>query len=333
MRRDDFVDYLTSYAKSFDAPVLEGVEVDSIQTGQVRRFVLKTSAGIMSAQEVVLASGGYQKPHLPSGVAQMRDSVYVIDVDHYTNPSNLPRGKVLVLGSGQSGCQVAEDLVMAGREVCLACGRAPWLPRRLGGRDIIAWLVETSFVETTLADLPNPEARLIANPQFSGRDGGHDLNYRTLQGSGVRLLGHFSGSKNGRAQFASDLTQSVAFGDSRYHDACDLIMKACASRSVKSPEMPTPPSFSPENLPDHIELNELGAVVVTSGFRPDYGSFVKLPSAFDSQGFPLQQDGSSTVVPGLHFMGVHFQRKRLSATLFGVGEDAKVLAENLVGHN
>jgi putative flavoprotein involved in K+ transport len=277
-----------------------------------------------------MASGGYQKPYLPAGAEELRKSMLLIDIEQYTNPKALPDGKVLILGSGQSGCQIAEDLFLAGREVYVACGRAPWLPRRLGGRDVMSWLVETSFVNLTLADLPTPAARLIANPQLSGRDGGHDLNYRTLQAAGVKLLGHYIGVKDGIAYFAPDLAESVAFGDARYHDACEMIRKSVASKGSQIPEMRSPPRFS-ANPRESIDLEGFGAAIVTSGFRPDYRSIVRFPDAFDHMGFPIQQDGSSTAVPGLHFVGVHFQRRRMSATLFGVGEDAKVLAESMVG--
>ena len=119
---------------------------------------------------------------------------------------------------------------------------------------------------------------------------------------------------------------AAAFGDSRYADICGLIRKACAARGVTPPEMPPPAPFAADPV-DRLTLDGLGAVVFTSGFRPDYGRWVRLPSAFDGMGFPIQRDGSSTVIPGLHFMGVHFQRKRKSATFLGVAEDAAVLAE------
>jgi putative flavoprotein involved in K+ transport len=93
--------------------------------------------------------------------------------------------------------------------------------------------------------------------------------------------------------------------------------------------MSPPPPFA-ASPPERLELGGLGAVVFTSGYRPDYVSWVSLPNAFDDLGFPIQQDGSSTTVPGLHFMGVHFQRKRKSATLLGVADDAVVLAETIV---
>jgi putative flavoprotein involved in K+ transport len=256
-------------------------------------------------------------------------SIAVIDAEHYTNPEAVPRGKVLVIGSGQTGCQIAEELRRASRDVYLACGRAPWLPRRVGDRDTMAWLVDTPFMNMTLADLPSPRARLNANPQFSGRDGGHDLNYRTLQAMGIILLGRLLGAKEGRALFATDLAESVAFGDAKYKDHCEIIRKSAAAQGLPAPEMPAPPPFT-ANPPSSLPLGDFGAAIITSGFRPDYKSWVKFPEAFDDMGYPIQRDGTSTVVAGLHFMGVPFQRKRASATLLGVGEDAQVLGKTMV---
>jgi putative flavoprotein involved in K+ transport len=328
MPKSDIVRHLVGYAESFHAPVHEGVTVTSLEPGDHDAFLLRTSAGDMCAKEVVLASGGYQKPHRPLAAAQLPASVHAIDAEAYTNPGALPPGKVLVVGSGQTGCQLAEEIFEAGREVSLACGRAPWVPRRLEDRDTIAWLNETPFFDVTLADLPSPKSRLLANPQTSGRRGGHELHYRTLQAQGVQLLGHLDGVEEGRAHFARDLAESVAFGDARYGEVCEAIRKSCAARATRPPEMAPPPSFNP-NAPETVDLSGFGAVIFTSGFRPDYASWVRFRDAFDDMGFPIQQDGSSTVVRGLHFMGVHFQRKRKSATLLGVAEDATLLAETI----
>jgi putative flavoprotein involved in K+ transport len=329
MPKSDIVRHLVGYAESFHAPVHEGVTVTSLEPGDHDAFLLRTSAGDMCAKEVVLASGGYQKPHRPLAAAQLPASVHAIDAEAYTNPGALPPGKVLVVGSGQTGCQLAEEIFEAGREVSLACGRAPWVPRRLEDRDTIAWLNETPFFDVTLADLPSPKSRLLANPQTSGRRGGHELHYRTLQAQGVQLLGHLDGVEEGRAHFARDLAESVAFGDARYGEVCEAIRKSCAARATRPPEMAPPPSFNP-NAPETVDLSGFGAVIFTSGFRPDYASWVRFRDAFDDMGFPIQQDGSSTVVRGLHFMGVHFQRKRKSATFLGVAEDATVLAQTLL---
>jgi len=329
MPRDDIVSHLVGYAQSFRAPIREGVAVFELGSSGKDRFLLRTSAGDIRAKQVVLASGGYQKPHRPPAARELPAALYVIDAEDYTNPAALPAGPVLVVGSGQTGCQLAEELIESGRDVHVACGRAPWIPRRLDGRDTVAWITETPFMDVTLGDLPSPLARLGANPQASGRGGGHDLHYRTLQRSGVNLLGHFVGVEDGTAHFASDLAESVAFGDDRYTDICGLIAKTCEARGVPVPEMPPPPAFA-ASTSHALGLGDLGAVIFTSGYRPDYASWVLLPRAFDDLGFPIQKDGSSTIVAGLHFMGVHFQRKRKSATLLGVAEDAEVLAERIV---
>jgi putative flavoprotein involved in K+ transport len=328
MPKNEIVDHLVAYAESFRAPVREGVTLTSLEPGDNGTFVLRTSSDEIRAKRVVLASGGYQKAHRPAAAAQLPPSVHVIDAEDYTNPTALPPGNVLVVGSGQTGCQLAEEIFEAGRPVSLACGRAPWIPRRFDDRDTIAWINDTPYFDTSLSDLPSPAARLLANPQMSGRGGGHDLNFRTLQAQGVQLLGHFVGVSGSRAHFARDLAESVAFGDIRFAQICELIRKTCAAASVGAPQMVPPPPFVAD-APESLALSDIGTVIFTSGFRPDYKSWVRFPEAFDDDGFPIQQDGSSTTVPGLHFMGVHFQRKRKSATFLGVAEDATVLAKTL----
>jgi putative flavoprotein involved in K+ transport len=329
MPRDGIVSHLEDYAGSFHAPVRRGVDIHALVPGLDGDFLLRTTSGDVRARQVVVASGAYQRPHRPPGADLLPGSIHVIDAEEYTNPGALPPGGVLVVGSGQTGCQVAEELVEANRHVYLACGRAPWLPRRIDGRDMVAWIVETPFLEARLADLPSPAARLVANLQTTGHDGGHDLHYRTLQAKGVTLVGRFAGVEDGAVHFGPDLADSVAFGDARHADACELIRKSCAERGIAAPEIPPPPPFVADP-PDRLSLGEIGTVIFTSGFRPDFARWVAFPGAFDPMGFPIQVDGSSTVVPGLHFMGVHFQRKRKSATFLGVAEDAGVLAAHLV---
>ena len=135
---------------------------------------------------------------------------------------------MLIVGNGQTGCQLAEELHLAGRDVFLSCGRAPWVPRRLDGTDIITWLAKTTFLDQTVAELPSPAARLTANLQTSGAGGGHDLHFRTLQALDVNLLGHLARVDDSRAWFADDLGASVAFGDARWADLRQLLRTAAA---------------------------------------------------------------------------------------------------------
>lgn len=325
--RDDIVAHLEAYAASFAAPVESGVTVHALRLDSDGRFLLTTTRGEMTAESVVVCTGAYQRPHRPAGATTLPASLPQIDAEEYRNPSTLPPGRVLVVGSGQTGCQLAEELYEAGREVFLACGRAPWGLRRIEGRDILQWVVETAFLEARVEDLPTPAARLVANIQASGHDGGHDLHYRTLQAMGVTLLGHFQGAADGTAHFAPDLAESVAFGDARYTDFRELVRKSCAARGARAPEMPDPPHFD-ATAPERLDLSGFGVVVFTSGFRPDYARWIHL-DAFDDMGFPLHRDCASSVAPGLFFCGVHFLRKRKSSLLIGVGEDAAIVADGI----
>jgi pyridine nucleotide-disulfide oxidoreductase len=325
--RDQIVQYLQRYASSFGAPVRERVGVDSLEPGPSGRFLLRTSAGELQAESVVVCTGAFQRPHRPEAAAGFPPDVPVINAEDYRNPVALPPGKVLVVGSGQTGCQLSEELHEAGREVFLACGRAPWLPRRPGGRDIVTWLKDTTFFDVPLSALPSPAARLGANLLVTGQRGGHDLHYRTLQAMGVQLLGRLTGVEAHRASFAADLADSVAFGDARYADIRKLLTEQLASRGITAPELPDPPPFRADP-PLELDLNGFGVVIFTSGFRPDYARWVRFPG-FDAMGFPLTDDGTSTGVPGLFFCGVHFLRKRKSSVLFGVGEDAAIVARSI----
>jgi putative flavoprotein involved in K+ transport len=331
MPRDDIVRHLERYAASFAAPLCEGVDVTSLDAAPGGGFTLTTTDGPLHADRVVLATGAYQRPHRPPGAATLPASVLQIDAEEYRNEGALPPGKVLVVGSGQTGCQLAEELLEAGREVFLACGRAPWCSRRIGDRDVVYWAVETGMFDETLGDLRSPSARLVANIQATGHGGGHDLHYRVLQELGVTLVGHFLGAADGRAHFASDLAESVAFGDARYNETREKVAELCAQRAMPVPEMPDPPPFD-ARAPNAVDLAGFGAVIFTSGFRPDYTSWVHL-DAFDEMGFPIHKEGASAVVRGLYFCGVHFLRKRKSSLLIGVGEDAVFVADAIAARD
>lgn len=325
MPRDAIVGYLERYARSFAAPIREGVEVRSLRRDEPG-FVLATSAGELRAETVVVTSGTYAMPFRPPASASLPARVQAIDVTDYRSPSGVAAGAVLVIGGGQSGCQIAEELCAAGRDVFLSAGRVPWVPRRIGGRDVVHWHEDTGYFDQSRASLSTPEARLVGNQQLAGGAGGHDLNYRVLRALGVELVGHLAEVSDGRVRFRSDLGESVAFGDARYNELRERVRAFCERRGVESPEMPDPEPFETDAR-DSLPLNALGAIVFASGFRPGYASWVHVPGAFDASGFPLEDEGASRVAPGLYFCGTHFMRKRKSSLLIGVGEDAAIVAD------
>lgn len=327
MPRDEIVAYLERYRDAFDLPVREGVAAVAIESRE-SGFRVRTTDGDLQARALVIANGAFQRPHRPLGADALPPGLLQIDVDDYRNADALPAGRVLVVGSGQSGCQIAEELAEAGRDVLLSCGRAAWVPRRIGGRDIFHWLVDTGFMGAPVESLPGPEARLLAMPTATGHGGGHDLDLRVLRAKGVMLAGRFAGASDGEVRFADDLAQSVAWGDARNRDLMALVLRHAAANGLATDGIRDPEPFD-ATAPDRVSLDGFGAVLFAGGFRPDYRAWLPWPDAFDTYGFPIQQDGASTVVDGLYFIGVHFLRKRWSSLLYGVGEDAAIVARNI----
>ena len=324
--RDDLVAYIERYASSFDAPVREHAGVESIAGADGDGFRMQSAVGEIRAARVVLATGAYPRPHRPHAESLPAD-VFQIGVESYRNDDELPPGRVLVIGSGQSGCQLAEEFLDAGREVVLACGRAPWVRRRVRDRDVVWWVLNSGFMDGGVETLRSPRERLAANILSTGHDGGHDLHYRTLRERGVTLVGRFLGADGRRVRFGDDLAASVAWGDERYLAIRDLFRRFASERGLDPPDWPDPEPFDGA-APEELDLADFAAVVFAGGFRPDY-SWLPWPGVVDDLGFPLHRDGQSTAVAGLWFVGVHFLRKRKSSLLMGVGEDATLIAEGI----
>jgi putative flavoprotein involved in K+ transport len=327
MNLAELVDYLQSWAASFGAPVEGASQVTSLEAGD-RGFRLSLGSGsTLKARAVVVATGAYQRPYRPAGAELLPKDVVQIFAEEYTNPSDLQPGAVVVVGSGQTGCQLAEEMHQSGRKVFLACGRCVWIPRRLQGHDTFWWMAESGFMDRTPDQLPSPVARLLGNPQATGHHGGRDLTFRVLHDMGVELLGRYLGAEGSELHFADDVAASVDFGDARLVDMMKFVEADCVAKGIDPPSLEMPAPFRIKTR-DRLEVTkeQVGTVIWTNGYRPDY-AWVKIP-VFDEMGFPVQKDGRSKV-PGLYFMGVHWMRKGKSSILYGVGEDAQLVARHI----
>src|SRR6202171_224276 len=323
----ELIDYFQAWADSFDAPVETNCQVTTLEVDN-GGFLVSMPSGELRARTVVVATGAFQRAHRPSGAEGIPQGVKQIFAEEYSNPGALPPGGVVIVGSGQTGCQLAEELHESGRKLFLACGRCQWTPRRIGDRDFMWWAVQTGFLDRTIDKLPSPAARLLGNWQATGHGGWRDLHYRTLHAQGVQLLGRFVGADDGRIQFADDLAASVDFGDARLADLMKGRAAYCAVNGVTPPpfEPPTPFRIKTRSELD-VAAEGIGTVIWTSGYRPNYG-WVEVP-VFDGMGFPMQSDGRPSG-PGLYFMGVHFLRKAKSSILYGAAEDAEIVARHII---
>ena len=325
----EIIGHLEGWAGSFDPPVRGGCEVLGLKA-KGKAFELAVPGGSILANTVVVATGAYQRAHWPRGAEMIPSTLQQVLAEDYRNPDSLPSGAVLVVGSGQTGCQLAEELHEAGRQVFLSCGRTMWSPRRLDGHDVVWWMAKSGWFERLAGSLPAPAVRLVANPAMTGHHGGRDLNLRTLHAMGVELVGHFIGADADRIYFADDLAAGADFGDARLRDFWKFVERHCEEAGWPAPDFDWPEPLRLANRTE-LDLDRSGitSVVWTSGYRPDYG-WVHIP-VFDDMGFPVQADGA-TSVPGLYFCGVHWMRKHKSPILYGVGEDAEVVAQHIVEH-
>ncbi|WP_167137987.1 NAD(P)/FAD-dependent oxidoreductase [Diaminobutyricimonas sp. TR449] len=326
LSREQMVALLREYAASFRAPIEEGVGVDSLTVSD-GGFVAATSGGTLRARRVVVCTGAYQREYVPAFTTDLQWRLPVIRSTEYRSPAAVPGNRVLVIGGGQTACQIADELHRSGRQVTLAPGRAPAMPRRIAGRDIFDWLWDAGFFEHTLADMPGPAVRFAANPTVTGAQGGHDLNLHTLAADGVQLIGRVRDVEDGRLVVDDDLVETVASAEQGYEQISQLAVVAAEARGWPVPELPVMNS-DPVVAAPTPSLNELDAVVVACGFRPDYG-WIQVPDLVDEMGFPHHREGESARVAGLHFLGMPWMRTRKSPLVLGVGEDAAQLVRRI----
>src|SRR5262245_34641978 len=296
MPRADVVRHLEQYAASFQAPVRCGVRVtavDPARDGQGYR-VATADGTTYAAATVVVATGSFQFPQPAPFSGALPPEILQLHSSHYRNPSTLPPGAALVVGSADSGCQIAEELNESGRHVYLCVGRAGRRPRRYRGKDFMFWVVTMGRVEQTADQLPSPSARFAANPQLSGKYGGHTLNLHQFARNGVTLLGRLMGVDGYRIALAPDLQENLARANEAPEDfrqeSDECVRKT--GMDVPAPE-PDPirgvRSDASRHAPTTLDLKAAGitAVLCATGYGFDY-SWVHLP-VFDEYGYPVQQ--------------------------------------------
>jgi putative flavoprotein involved in K+ transport len=334
--RDELVRSFERYARRFELPIRTGVEVEAIAGGRGEGFAVhvRTGAGTeaIRPRSVVIATGAMRTPRRPSFAAGLPEHIAQLDAASYRNPGALPSGPVLVVGSGQSGCQIAEELQAAGRTVYLSTSRVGRIPRRYRGRDVDAWLWESGFFDVRRSELADSSLVFATQPQVSGVGRhGHTLSLQRLAADGVRLLGRAI-SIDGTGLILDDgLRDHIAFADRASAEIKRMIDDYIAQSGIKAPAPEDDPADRPwadlaaVTAPRRLDLARawIGTVIWCTGFRPDF-SWLRLP-VLDERGQPLHERGVAPV-PGLHFVGLPWLYKRKSGIICGVAEDAAHIA-------
>lgn len=333
IRKDEIVRYIEAYAASFEPPVREGIEVTALRRAPSGGFEVDTREGGYSADQVVVAIGGYHLPVIPRFAERLPAEVTQLHSCDYRNAQALPEGAVLVVGSGQSGCQIAEDLHLAGRRVHLCLGGAPRTARFYRGKDVVDWLYEMGYYDMPVHEHPLKErVRAKANHYVTGRDGGRDIDLRKFAAEGMQLYGRLEDVQGSRLTFAADLAKNLDQADAVAESIKNTIDKFIDAKGIAAPVEPRyTPVWKPEREPLEMDLAAAGitSIVWSIGYRSDY-RWIDVP-VFDGRGYPGHQRGV-TPAEGLYFLGLPWLYTWGSGRFSGVARDALYLADRVEAH-
>jgi len=330
MKKDEINAYLAGFVKAVNAPVREGVTVQRVVPRAIGGFEVHTSQGEFSAEQVIVASGGYHTPIIPRLAERLPVSIHQLHSEQYRNPEALPAGNVLVVGSGQSGAQIAEDLHLAGRKVFLAVGDAPRCARFYRGKDVVDWLAEMGYYEIGVDTHPLREGvRDNTNHYVTGRDGGRDIDLRKFAVEGMELFGRLEGLQGTRMQFAGNLAESLDSADAVYNRINGSIDNYIEKHGIDAPAGERyVPTWTPEQERSEVDLEAAGitSIIWCIGFSPDF-SWVEAP-VFNGRGHPGHQRGV-TAQPGLYFLGLPWLYTWGSGRFSGVAKDAQYVVDQI----
>jgi putative flavoprotein involved in K+ transport len=286
----------------------------------------------IEANQVVVASGFQRVPRVPAMANTFPPTVNQIHAADYRSPESLPSGAVMVVGSGQSGCQIAEDLIRAGREVHLCTSKVGRVPRRYRGRDILEWMVDLGMFDQTVEDLRDPQMQFAAQPQVSGVGRrGKTVSLQSLQAQGVHLMGRLESVIDGVVVTNDGLAENVAFADALSQELKEAINSFIADHGIEAPAVEDDPADAPagqgvaELGSTSLDLAEqdVSNIIWCTGFTTDL-DWIHFP-ILDDTGHPVHSRGVSPV-GGLFFLGFPWMHTRKSGIIFGIDEDADHIA-------
>jgi putative flavoprotein involved in K+ transport len=340
----EIVRFIRDYANFIKAPVRSSVDVTALEfSSNSTRYLLRTNAGAIEASNVVLATGQRQKGIIPPFSSDVPNDIRQLHSSGYRNAGELPPGAVLVVGSGASGFQIAEDLHQNGRQVYVCVGRHRRLARRYRGRDYAWWALALGLYEHRRPDLmatSQNTASIPPGPLLTGVNGGYEADFRELASKGVVLMGRLKAVKGATLALAPDLEDNLTKGDESLANYKKSVDDYIARNKLDVPEQGEP-ADSPRSL-EHsasapiLELDFRAAgitsIIWATGFGNDY-DWLKLP-ILDDRGEPLHERGV-TRCPGIYFLGLRWLYKRKSGFLSfgGPAEDAAYLAEQIAARH
>ncbi len=335
--RDDLIDHLVGYARKFALPVIEGVSVTGVEADGDRFLVTfeddADSVGTVTADNIVVASGMMQAPKIPTIRERFPESILQLHASDYRSPEKLPQGAIVIIGAGQSGCQISMDLIRADREVYLCTSKVARVRRRYRQRDVVDWWEDMGFWDVRVEELADPAIQFAAQPQVSGVGRfGSTLSLQSMARDGVNLMGRLSDVEDGVLKTDDSLAAHIRFADERSAEFTKMIEYWIAANGVDADPIeedpndePAGPEVAASGITElDLERAGIGSVIWCTGFTAD---FDWLDSRVTNEnGRPVHSRGISPV-PGIFFLGFPWLTSRKSGIIHGIDEDARIVVE------
>jgi len=331
-----FVSYLEDYAARHHLPVEENSRVASVvRSGDAFHLIVESGGASRryTSSQVVIASGSMNELKAPAFASAIPPKIKQFHAGSYKSAAALPKGAVLVVGSAQSGLQLAEDLLDAGRRVFLSTSAVGRVPRRYRGRDILDWLIDSGFYDAKTEDIADPKILDLKQPQVSGVGPmGHTISIQSLASKGAVVVGKTIGAKGGVIELLPNAAEHVRFSDEFSASVKIMIEQYIAEHHLDAP----PPALDPADEPDDkaavtstatsLDLRKEGitSIVWATGFTGDFSYLMGHP--FDRTGKPVHRNGIMNF-PGLYIVGIPWLRTRKSGIVWGVNDDAPFINE------
>ena len=332
------VSYFDEYVNEMQLPFQgETNVVSAARSEDGRSIVITTDRGAYQTANLVAASGGQNVPKVPSIAAQVPEQFKSIHASDYRNPQQLPPGAVLVIGSGQSGVQIAQDLMSAQRTVYLSTSKVGRLRRKFRGRDVVEWLLQTGMMNQAPDELENLEEQYATQPVATGVDGGKTISIQSLWRTGVNLLGRIESFDGSTALFQDNLRDNIEFGDAFSARILGRLNEFINKVEPTAPQIEDDPADDVDfdalalHAPTRLDLDAAGitSIIWTTGFAGDY-SWIELEGHRMERDRPVQTNGASPA-KGLYFIGTPWLRTRGSGIIYGVDADAAAIVDAIAG--
>ena len=338
----EFVSSLERYVTNHHLPVAENSKVISIEKSRELFEVAVLSNNNIQrhfSKQVLIASGAANEIRIPLMAKNVSKNVTQLHTSEYKNPNQIPAGAVLVVGSAQSGIQITEDLLHAGKKAYLSTSKVARIPRWYRGRDIFYWIMDAKFYDIRAEDIKDPDLLNLKPPHVSGTGTGkHSLSLQSLAKKGAVILGKLEEANEDHVFFQPNAAEHVKFADE-----FSLKIKKLIDDHIRENNLPAPPPHYDEaDIPDvnascaspvttlNLKENNINTIIWSTGFNADY-SFIKLP-VFDKDGKLIHKDGIPEF-PGFYFLGYPWLRSRKSPILFGIIVDVEFVVDNIYNYH